>query len=86
MITVFLSCCYDFHQPLIAIMIVIIMIVIIIHHHRSSTITTTINNNVTITRYGGEGAEAMMGFFTELLNVAKQQNLNQVRHLMSWAS
>ena len=53
-----------------------------------STITITITiilHNITnirmITRYGGEGAEAMMGFFTELLNIAKQQNLNQVRHL-----
>jgi len=31
-----------------------------------------------VKRYGGEGAEAMMGFFTELLNIAKQQNLNQI--------
>ena len=29
-------------------------------------------------RYGGEGAEAMMGFFTELLHSAGQQGLNQV--------
>jgi len=31
-----------------------------------------------VKRYGGEGAEAMMGFFTELLNIAKQQNLDQI--------
>jgi len=31
-----------------------------------------------VKRYGGEGAEAMMGFFTELFNQAEQQNINQV--------
>ena len=31
-----------------------------------------------IVRYGGEGAESMMGFFTELLKAAKEQSLNQV--------
>jgi len=31
-----------------------------------------------VKRYGGEGAEAMMGFFTELLNQAEKQNIDQL--------
>jgi len=31
-----------------------------------------------VKRYGGEGAEAMMGFFTELFNQAERQNIDQV--------
>jgi len=31
-----------------------------------------------VKRYGGEGAEAMMGFFTELFNQAEQQSISQV--------
>lgn len=31
-----------------------------------------------VKRYGGEGAEAMMGFFTELFDQAERQNIDQV--------
>ena len=59
-------------------LIIIIVVIIII-------ITVTVIDKSTITnRYGGEGAEAMMGFFTELLSIAKQQNLNQVNHLFAF--